>query len=99
MSLNVDSYQCCAAVHTVEVVEPLKVRSHGPIRDADRLRDLLVSTAIRNQIDNRDLRRGEPMDSVYGPTLIAHEAKLVYRTTTPATRECRWFRSAAKTLG
>jgi hypothetical protein len=82
-------------MHSIEVVEPLKVRSHGPIRHADRVRDLLVGAALRNQIDDRDLCRGEPTTLVYWPTLIAHDAKLVRRTTTPAVRG---FRSAAKTL-
>lgn len=56
-------------MHAVEFVKPLKVRSNGPIRHADAVRDLLVGPALGDQIDDRDLLPRERIDSAC-PTLV-----------------------------
>ena len=61
--------QGCTAVHAVDVVKPLQVGPHGPIRHADPVRDLFVGPAIGDQIDDRDLFPCEGIDSACLPTL------------------------------
>jgi hypothetical protein len=61
--------QRCTAPHAVEVIKPLQVGPHGPIRHADPVRDLLVGLAIGDQIDDRNLFPRERIDSACLPTL------------------------------
>lgn len=49
-------------MHIVEVVEPLEVGPHRPIRHSDTVCDLLVRPALSDQIDDRDLCPRQFMD-------------------------------------
>jgi DNA-binding CsgD family transcriptional regulator len=92
--------QRCAAMHTIEVVQPLEMGPHCPVGDADTMCDLLVSLALGDQIDDRDLSPRQSMNPACRSTLVGSlDRELPFRFQLREPGWC-WTRSGAQqTLG